>query len=66
MTHPDLENTSRILSDLIGFETISSDSNQAMIFNFNLILRLVQLDLDFFEIRTPRLRIMPARLDQPF
>ena len=31
MTHPDLENTSRILSDLIGFETISSDSNQAMI-----------------------------------
>lgn len=31
MTHPDLKNTSRILSDLIGFETISSDSNQAMI-----------------------------------
>lgn len=31
MTHPDLEKTSSILSDLISFETISSDSNKHMI-----------------------------------
>lgn len=31
MTHPDLEKTSSILSDLISFETISSDSNKDMI-----------------------------------
>ena len=31
MTHPDLEKTSSILSDLISFETISSDSNKDII-----------------------------------